>query len=195
MFLSSLTTGPFNTDTINDAMCYKHLAKNINRKTQYLSRCPREWNVSASCLFFPDVVSICISDWKPHDSQWSIMAPNKTRAALRNTVISVVFVKIAWLYVKIVPLFPPSPPPPAVLQNKRINTSIFPNFAPISRCSLSFHFTLRFSLFIDETEEGGGRPLQTGTNLTACERVRKCVIYSAWSSAENEKSNSSVSSV
>lgn len=155
MFLSSLTTGPFNTDTINDAMCYKHLAKNINRKTQYLSRCPREWNVSASCLFFPDVVSICISDWKPHNSQWSIMAPNKTRAALRNTVISVVFVKIAWLYVKIVPLFPPCPPSSGRPPKQKDKYVHFPKL-----CS---HFTL-FSFFSFHAPlqpiyrwDGGGR--------------------------------------
>lgn len=53
----------------------------------------------------------------------------------------------------------------------------FPNFTPISCCSLAFHFTLCFSLFIDETEDGGGRPLLTGTNLCVCERVHKYVIY------------------
>lgn len=52
----------------------------------------------------------------------------------------------------------------------------FPNFSPISCCSLAFHFTLRFSLFIDDTEEGGRRPLLTGTNLSVC--VHKCVTYS-----------------
>lgn len=52
----------------------------------------------------------------------------------------------------------------------------FPNFSPISCRSLAFHFTLCFSLFIDEREEGSRRPLPTGTNLSVC--VHKGVIYS-----------------
>ncbi len=54
----------------------------------------------------------------------------------------------------------------------------FPNFSPISCCSLAFHFTLHFSLFIDETEEGGGRPVLTGTNLSVFVCSYMCVIYS-----------------
>lgn len=73
------------------------------------------------------------------------------------SIISAVFVKIARLYVKNCAIMPPPPTPLVHLPSKTkgINTSIFPNFSPISRRSLAFHFTLRFSLFIDETAVGG----------------------------------------
>lgn len=78
--------------------------------------------------------------------------------------------KIAWFYVKMCHYFP------GRLQKQKDKYVHFPNFSPISCCSLAFHFTLRYSLFIDETEEGGGRPLLTGTNLSEC--VRLHVIHS-----------------
>lgn len=73
------------------------------------------------------------------------------------SIISAVFVKIARLHVKNCAIMPP--PAPLVhlpSKTKGINTSIFPDFSPISRRSLAFHFTLCFSLFIDETAAGVG---------------------------------------
>lgn len=84
--------------------------------------------------------------------------------AVKIGITSAVFVKIAWLYVKAkkkLHCYFPS------LQKQRNKYVHFPNFSPISCCSPAFHFTLCFNLFIDETEEGGRRPLLT-TNLWMC---------------------------
>lgn len=128
---------------------------------------PPMWLLSA----YQTETTADLSHYNSH-SQWSIITQNKTRAGCKKkkSIISAVFVKIAWLYVKIVPLFPA-----AFLKNKRDKYDHFPNFSPISCCSLAFHFTVCYSLFIDETEAGaGGHYWQELT----CTCVCVCVIYS-----------------
>lgn len=103
-------------------------------------------------------------------SQWSIITQNKTRAGHKNKHnISSVCEDCMALCKNCAIIFPGLP------QKQKDKYVHFPNFSPISCCSLAFHFTLCFSLFIDETEEGGRRPLLTGTNLSVC--VQTCVSY------------------
>lgn len=110
-------------------------------------------------------------------SQWSIITASKTRAGRnkknKHNISGVC--EDCMALCKNCAIIPPPPPPslPQKIKTKRINMSIFSNFRPISCCSLAFHFTLCFSLFIDETE-GGRRPLLTGTNLSVCVSVHVC---------------------
>lgn len=80
---------------------------------------------SPALVWFPSTHQTrATSERHRHGSGRAVITPNQTRAGCRNKHNISVFGKIAWLYVKIGPLFS------LAFQNKRINMSIFPTLVP-----------------------------------------------------------------